>query len=285
MIEVAAWNLQGRLGQPEHQVVVFEQLRRQASEHAGVIVLSEVCREKPLPVDEVRGKLAEFAKHEGYNLHWTAYDDMNKRPGMPDNYNQYLAVLNRLDNYEASVLRLSGRKAIAVTTLQGDQHVTITGAHFDDRSEYERILQAFSYGDIAAEQGSDRDILAGDLNSMHSSSARALVLRAIHMVGERQGLKADHPSELGVRTAAEKAQYKLRRAESLLMRAGEMAYGIPLEILSDYGYLDADPQHKPTHLIGQLDHIMYSPGVERIEFRRGNKEPSDHRLISAKFDF
>lgn len=278
-LEVVTWNVKEQLGDPYSRDQVLEQVLGSVSDGASVVVLNEVCRERPIPIDEVRGHLSGFAAQEGFDMRWADYDDDEPKTGVLEGYGQHMAVLSRGAGEPGRIVRLSTRNAIAAVVEYGGVRFDITGAHFDDRSEGLRVAQAKSY--IGQVSGADVNVLAGDLNSMGADGARAYFVKSL---GRLAGLIPEDPDELARTNALERVKYKLKRTQSLVSRMSEMANGATLGTLETAGFHDADPRHRPTHLAGQLDHIMYAGGYVMPNFELGAKNPSDHRMIKAEFE-
>ncbi|MGH7195363.1 MAG: endonuclease/exonuclease/phosphatase family protein [Candidatus Saccharimonadales bacterium] len=281
-LDVLAWNAQECLGKPDLRDEIYEQLRQTVADSAGVIVLSEACRERPMPIDEVAGELEQFASIYGFQLCLAGYQDAERPAGVPKNYEKYLAVLSRLEQASGSIFRLAGRNAVELSGRHEAADITLIGAHYDHRSESRRLPQAqASLVEFDNHQDSIA-ILAGDLNAMHGQGARAKLLKATRpvtrLIGANEVKESSRPDDM---TSIKGVEYKFRRAASCAYRVGEMAAGETMRLLEGAGFNDADLEHKPTHLGGKLDHIMYRGGVRLEDFRMGEKFPSDHKFIVA----
>lgn len=265
-ITVAAWNLKEKVGQPEHRAAVFENIKREMADRAGIVVLSDAFREIPVPVEDSIEALKTFAEGEGYDHPaLTEYSDRDRRTidGEPSaTLKQHIVVLNNI-GATSTIVRFKTRNAIELSFPLEGETVFATGAHFDDRSSATRVLQAREF--ITRKRAAEFDILAGDLNGMHWSDSRARLIRT--------------PL---IRTALHYALDKNDYAGRLIA----MADGAPLQELSQANMIDADPDFTKTFYLGrvavaQLDHILYTPAFNAEHFHAGDRDPSDHRIISV----
>ncbi len=260
---VLAWNVQERVGRSEYRSAVFDTLRKRMKDEIGAVVLTDVFREIPEPIDEVRNRLQYFADSEGYKLTIAEYEDEKHREGNPISLRQHDAVLSRM-NSVATITRLATRNAIHLQIDYQGEDISLVGAHFDDRTEQTRIRQALAYTE---QETSSLRILAGDLNSMHQDDSRARSLRSPLATLAFKRLPG--------------------RYKSFGDRLQEMARGDSMQIIEDGGLIDSDPSYAPTIRVAnrfgvaQLDHILHSSGIRVNSFEVGESRPSDHNLVIA----
>lgn len=256
---VSAWNIGERLGYEEDRPAVFEQLKRAACDHAGAVILSEVCREYPADIANTRGVLEDFAADQGYTALWTEYEDATPRAEQPAAFRQHMALLTRLPQQIVVPARMATRNSVAVRAIVDGMPVAIRGAHLDDRSPLTRDYQIHTY--LGQINPLEDQILAGDLNSMWRDDFKAGVLRAALQ----------------------------RSTSNRASRLHDMTEDAPLRMLANMGYRDADPRHRATFYnhgvpLAQLDHIMHrTPHFKTTGFTRFGHGPSDHQLIQAGF--
>lgn len=274
-LDVFTWNLQNGLSYESRHKAIYENLRREVGDAAGVIVLTEVCGGAQANLKTAFESLEEFAKQDDYQLTLAPYDDEQPRAPLAKGWtDQYLALLSRLPVISSEVGRLATRSAIT-TTVNYEEPVSITAYHGDDRSASTRTKQVSAY--YAQSASAAHQVLAGDFNDLRSTSFRARSLRVLAPLTGRISPEAFSPKE------ARGVSAKLKRLDSLAIRAVNKASGESVELLEAAGFEDADSRHRATHLLGQLDYILYR-GLARTSFRRAKKTKSDHRLIHASFE-
>lgn len=200
----------------------------------------------------------------GYQGHWSWYHDADERR---DRH----ALIGITRTGTGKIHSPSGIRAFYTAKLDtAAGHVDFYGLHGDDRSEGMRREQAVALGAIASPA-----IVAGDLNNLWRHAPTARVLRALRPLADI--LPATEP------TAARTPLLTRGRTGSLARRLGEMAEGTMLDMLSEYGLKDADPNLQPTKGFAQLDHILVTDGVIVDGFTvHGKTSVSDHRAISAR---
>lgn len=252
---IAAWNVAKNLGDEKRASRIEEGIKRL---DADVVVLSEALAAERGVTPKID---VSFARSLGYEaIFMTVYAD--DEPREEDlNLELYLMVMARA-GVELEMARLATRNAISIhINDEHDGNLHGVGAHFDDRLEPTR--QAMAQAFLAE----NPDFLIGDLSAMHQQSCSARLMRS--------GI---------ARAAAHHAP--VARVQSLGTRLHGMADGGTMRLLTDAGYVDADPRKRPTFThtgirFGQLDHLLYSPHVDVQDFDRHAFSGSDHLAISA----
>ncbi len=253
-MKVASWNLARGLSNTERSAYIAEGLGRM---DADLVFLPEAF-DKTGPIDDF-----DFAKKLGYEILTTEYDDAVPHPSEK----QYIIALSRTAAV-LEVFRLNTRNALKANFKLDGEEISITGAHFDDRSEDIRIGMVNAFLDSRSQN--TVSALIGDLNAMHGGDLRARVLSssvARHFASE---LNND-------------------RAKSLATRLTDMASGDVMKTLEQAGMKDADLHHRPTMLMGglavvQLDHLMYDDGLRVTSFQTHKFKGSDHEAISGTIE-
>lgn len=279
-IEVAAWNLhEGLAIAKNHRAPdLVEQI---LGLNKDIIVLSDAYW-LDNPLHEASLNVAESAMNiledEGYETTEVAYDDNWMWP------NRYQVMLSRVAIRYAKRVRLGGRNAIeiAVKDPDTDIEVSVTGAHFYDRSEELRLAQV---DDLLEKCDLTKPMaLAGDLNAMPRRNWRAWILRS-RLAREAAARQPHQPP----RHPDEDKHGRPNQAERLT----RMAAGTVLDRLKQGGLLPTEPKHRPTmpveRPIVQLDHILATKHFEATNFQvhelsSEHYHLSDHRPVSVKLE-
>jgi endonuclease/exonuclease/phosphatase family metal-dependent hydrolase len=146
----------------------------------------------------------------------------------------------------------------------------ITGRHFDDRNESNRL------------QGIDDlekvDVVMGDFNAMYRNTLIAHTLHILMPIGN---------SFKDINTDVSIVKNPLLRAVSLFQRFTRMSDGKMLNELKSFGFVETNKNQIPTmHRIAQLDHILVKPRITFLNFKvHKNVGLSDHKPISVDIKF
>ncbi len=253
-MKVASWNLAHGLSDAKRSAKIIGGLIKL---DADIVFLPEAF-DKNGPIDNF-----DLANKLGYKILITEYEDATAHTAEK----QYIIVLSRIAA-SLEVVRLNTRNALSASFQLDGKNVTITGVHFDDRSEDARIGMVNAFLDSSGQDTAS--VLIGDLNAMHGGDLRARILS----------------SPVARRLATEISS---NRARSLATRLTDMASGGVMKTLEQAGMKDADLHHRPTMLMGglavvQLDHLMYDDGLRVTSFQTHKLKGSDHRAISGDIE-
>jgi hypothetical protein len=146
----------------------------------------------------------------------------------------------------------------------------ITGRHFDDRNETNRLE--------VIDDLQDADIIMGDFNAMHRNTLIANGLHALKPIGN---------AITEINTDVTVVRNPLLRFASLFQRLTRMSEGTMLKKLHGFGFIETNEKTIPTiHGVAQLDHILVKPGIKYSNFKvHKNVKLSDHKPISLDIEF
>lgn len=257
-IEIAAWNMRQAFSDPDRAADATEAVKKL---DADIAILTEAYVE-----DRLDDRDLSSLKNAGYEDVHVEYDDCYAyRDGR---LKQRLLILSRLA-MESQVEKTGIRNSalVDIEDFEGSP-LQIIGVHFDDRREQDRLSAVDALQASPNTHLGHGTILAGDLNTMHSDSLRAMALRS-RMFG----------------SIAERVPHK--RTKGLSTRVHEMAYGTTIEHLGELGLESADTRRRATIGLGrialfQIDHIMHSSDLQPRDFQTHSRvNISDHVPISA----
>jgi endonuclease/exonuclease/phosphatase family metal-dependent hydrolase len=272
-VRVAAWNVCGALNGDERTPRAAEEIR---SLDADVVVLPEATHNPSVSErdGERQNNALQILSGEGYtySIFSCRYEDSHEgRSHRPD---FTLWVLSRLA-VQSQVMRAGTRNYLSLDIAEsGKDPLRVDGVHLDDRAEANRVDAVTDLGNQDPGIDSPR-VIAGDFNALDKREARARVYRS-------KAFKT-----LANLTPQERIRYAGERLH-------EMGQGTTMELMREFGFTDADPEHRPTALLGRfaiiahLDKILYSQENTRAEnFVRHHRSytrerpVSDHCAISA----
>lgn len=255
-IKVASWNILDGFSKEDHIDPIIDIVR---SMEADVAVFPEAYDDnRPDFVEDVTERFKEL-DYETIHGPYEPLDDHEERHG--------IMAISRLGT-SGRLFRLGVFNAVQLFPVDPVTKTTINfvGAHFDDRRETSRLIQARQ---LVQELFQDQraNVLAGDLNAMHGGDLRT------RLIGNRAvGSLARHVPHA--------------RAQSIATRLHGMASGTTIELLETNSLRDADPSHQPTWPSRWpqfvLDHIMISADIHPTAFEiHPANRLSDHNAITA----
>lgn len=271
---IASWNVEGRLSQYEGgkkrgtPKKILAEIKRL---NADVVVLPEAYLNAP--ADGVDEQL----KSLGYSWYDTKYNDTLheedvKRWGYP-----FMRVLYKLSLVNVEMTRWGDLRDLPLVTVRDpetNKEVTIIATHLDDLTEERRLEQV---GSIASylKTAQNPAVMAGDFNAMWRAGWQGML-----RTQAAKGVARSIPS---------------RRLRNIIVRFFEMADGRTMRRLQEAGLQEADTLRRPTVTpkrrnmtalpsvrLGQIDHILFSPGVTVSTPAIGRDAGSDHRSLLAK---
>lgn len=258
-MKIAAWNMRQAFSDPARAADAAEAVKKL---DADVAILPEAYIE-----DHIDDCDLSSLKGAGYEDIHVEYDDhYDDRDGR---FKQSLLVLSRLA-MESWVEKTGVRNSAFMDLKDFDgSPFQVIGVHFDDRRELNRLSTVDTLQASPNTHLDSGTILAGDLNSMHDDTWRAMMLRsrAFGSVAKRL------PRE---------------RLRSLSTRIHEMAHGATIERLNELGLESADTRRRATIGMGrlalmQIDYIMHSSDLLSENFQvHSQANLSDHLPISAR---
>lgn len=260
-IKIGAWNLREGLALPEHSSHLVEAILQRDND---VMILSDAYW-LGNPLHDAQAEVAEDAldvlRLEGYQAVRTDYEDDLPWP------ERYMVALLRVAVSDLETVRLGGRNALGMQIVEphSDISLNLLGAHFDDRNETNRMMQAYDASEYLQAAGSAAII--GDLNALHGPDGRSKFLGS-HFVGSAV---ACLPHE---------------RAKNIGKRVHEMALDSSFDILRLRGFRDVDPLHRPTFPsrapLLHLDRCFVSDQAIGRDFAVApHNSHSDHRAIEV----
>lgn len=238
-VEVVAWNLQGRLGDPEYSQRIIDAVLQsdadvlaltnpyddEALEFSTVYTAKERMTDNHLEIEELGG-----------GAHATRLLVINRRPAAPARH----------------IKTAKGQMALLWPTYNPFDRVVLNVAalHADGLTRHTRSQQVRKLLKTAPEI----DIIAGNVSAIQASGARNIALNGLHRLHDHfynEQARATHPS--------------LRQMGALLARGASVSYdlashGHPLRI-----FHDVNAHHQPTDGFVQADHLLFRPLNE--EFR------------------
>lgn len=271
---IATWNIEGRLsnydggkkrGTPERILAEIKRL------DADIVVLPEAY------LNATAKGVDEQLKAMGYSwydtkYHDTLHDEDVKRWGHP-----FMRILYRLPLVHVETRRWGDMRDLPLITVldpETKKKVTIIATHLDDLTEERRLEQV---GDIATYLKTSQNpvVMAGDFNAMwHKGWQRYL------STGLAKNIARGIPS---------------RRLRHIVERFFEMSEGRVMSRLQEAGLREADiyrratvtPKRRnmtalPSVRMGQIDHILYSPGLNASTPVIGADKGSDHRSLLVR---
>ena len=258
---ITALNLQEGLARPDRMLGVIERIKRLGSD---VFVLTDafsILNPKHNANEDILGFALEVLNKEGYEFNSAEYED-----DPPFHVDRHLVILSRLAIKQSGQIRLANRNGLAASLVDQAQELTIIAVHLDDRSEANRQLQTQAV--IEHVQFSQPTIIGGDFNSaLNHSFVRNLAATSMTRSA------AKFLPKPGLRSAIE--------------RGSTMASGETMKIFYRAGLKEADPDRQATFPailpLLQLDHILTTPQVNVVDFKRDVEwpHPSDHLAITA----
>lgn len=270
---VASWNIEGRLsrysgskrrGTPERILAEIKRL------DADVVVLPEAYLNTPAKGIDEQLKALGYSWYD-VNYNDTLHEEDIRRWGHP-----FMRVLYRLSLVSVETRRWGDIRDLPLLTVRDPEtakEVTIVATHLDDLTEERRLEQV---SDIAAYLKVVRTpvIMAGDFNAMwHMGWQRVLSTKTAKSIARST------PST---------------RLRNIIERFFGMADGRVMSALHEAGLHEADvgrrstvtPKRRnmtalPSIRLGQIDHILFSPGITVSTPIIGADKGSDHRSIRA----
>jgi endonuclease/exonuclease/phosphatase family metal-dependent hydrolase len=277
-LKIASWNTEDGLSKAHKFEAVVERIK---SIDADVVSLAEAFSETALRDCSSKEANCLVAARTmlavaGYGSYFGLYHDTD---GRKDRHG--FMMLSRTEHADDEWLDFDLISRQACGLYVGALSLTVAGVHFDDRREIRRVEQVGSL--LQQLYGDEPNVIMGDLNTMHRGDSRAAALRMVGPITRR--LPSTDPGEP---KPDGKVSRIAHRAGSLSSRLSGMASGYAMDVLTNVGYRDADPDHRPTMKFVQLDHIMtnftrvptdLSVTDFKIHTEAGGE--SDHRPISA----
>ncbi len=273
---ITSWNAEklltdvsGATSDQTGEQTLFENLR--TLEQSDAIALSEAfvtsTKSSAGLVEDIVGKVEQFAQGRGYRLWHIPYDDADKqRLGAPPEYDHHMLLLGRANVVSATPVRLATRNAFSMIISEpGAAEIRGFAVHLDDRSSATRSLMTRSL--LSKLNLLEPVVVAGDFNSMDHHSLMSRILRT----NQARQLANHLPNA---------------RTKDIGRRLVEMADGKALGLLHAAGLRDAAPNRRSTvshhHIpFGQLDHIM-TKGLLVNRFWQLRLNGSSHVALSAK---
>lgn len=159
--------------------------------------------------------------------------------------------------------------------------LAVYGVHLSDQGKKQRQESASALAENWKARQNRGEISGaikmGDFNNTHGHGLRNVAARAAGNTFERFVTVEDFYNHAA----------KFKRLAGKVIRAGEMADGTVLDTFMQAGFVDADPQGRPTRTGFQLDHIL-GVEVDLVDFThhprstaRHPKPLSDHTPITA----
>lgn len=231
-VTVGAWNVDKNLGNPEHFNDVVSGINRL---NTNVTFLGEAFGGDHEHTPAVHERLA---RHLGRTVFCVPYEDKEPHP-MGEQY--MVALVGNMPLYAPSVetaqVRLKTRNAIEMKIHTANNRLLrLFGVHFDDRSEYMRMIMGEELAHLAHPKYAP-SVAVGKFNTMPPETFASRFLGGIP-VGMAAAL-APHP-----------------RLRSLGRRLHEMGDGTTMNTLREKGFRIADPYLRATKGIAPLDHIL-----------------------------
>jgi endonuclease/exonuclease/phosphatase family metal-dependent hydrolase len=262
-VEVFAWNVADGFSDQERSANILKVVQQQQPTAA---VFSEAWHESEAHLlDDV----LEAFEGLGYAVTPILYEDAEER----DDRHGILGIVRTeaVDKPSRSI-RLASRSAIHLSMAdpESDDPIDLFGVHLNDRNESSRLEQAHALLEIIGD--SSPAVVGGDFNAMHRRGVWPQVLAVtaplLHPIPE-------------INYAPDYTPPKVHHILDGLRRASEMACGSTLQAFADVDFRDAHPQHRPTMLMFNVDHIL-ARGLQVIDRQIHAKTPdSDHQAISA----
>lgn len=273
MTEVMAWNVRDGFGDTERSGRLVEEVLRAQPDAA---FFPEAVHEAMLGSDEF-GRAADTFRSEGYDVLSFAYDDTD---GRTDRHG-FLAIGRNIQS--AWAMSMGSRKAanMRIFDEESQEYIRLFGVHLDDRQETTRQAQVTRLlGQYALMEGPAA--IVGDLNTLHRTDPHARLARTVGPLATM--LPSIEPGEYHALSGAARIMHLPHRIGSLAARLSQMGGGGTLQLIEQYGFVDADPNHVPTKGRFQLDHVMFrfplTVGTRGLIVRDSNGL-SDHNPITV----